>query len=110
MLTVYKQWQSCRDSMPKKSRYTLGDKIDQRFVQVLELLYIASYQSVAEKLPTISKALTGTDTLKFFLRVAWEIQALDTKKYTDLSEGLAKVGREIGGWKKGLQIKTSATK
>lgn len=94
--------------MPKKSRYVLGDKIDARFVQVLELLYVASYQSPAEKLPTLERALTGVDTLKFLLRVAWEVQALDNKKYISLSEKLAGVGREVGGWRKGLQSKTPA--
>lgn len=96
-----------RDGMPKRSRYTLGDKIDARFIQVLEFLYVASYQSMGEKLPILQKALTGVDTLKFFLRIAWEVQALDSKKYASLSEGLQKVGKEVGGWRKGIQIKTS---
>lgn len=108
MLTVYKKWYGYRDSIPKKSRYTLGDKIDARFIQILELLYIASYQSKAEKLPTLERSLSGVDTLKFLLRVAWDLRVFDNKKYADLSEGLQEVGRQIGGWRKGLQTKTSA--
>ncbi len=109
MLAVYKTWYGYRDSFPKKSRYTLGDKIDNRFLAILELLYTASYQSRDEKLPTIQRALSGTDTLKFLLQVAWEVRALDNKKYTELSEGLQEVGRQIGGWRKGLQTKTPAS-
>lgn len=108
LLGVYKVWYGCRDSLPKKSRYTLGDKIDTRFITVLEFLYVASYQGAADKLPTLDKALSGVDTLKFLLRVAWEINALDNKKYTALSEGLHEIGRQIGGWRKGLQTKTSS--
>lgn len=93
--------------MPKKCRYTLGDKIDSRFLQILELLYLASYQSSTEKLPTLENALTSIDTLKFVLKIAWEIRALDDKKYTTLSEGLHEAGRQVGGWRKGLQTKTS---
>lgn len=74
---------------------------------MLELSYIAAYQSVGQKLPTIERALTGLDTLKLFLRIAWEIHALDDKKYTDLSEGLNEAGNQLGGWRKGLQKKTS---
>ncbi len=33
---------------------------------------------------------------------------LDDKKYTTLSEGLYEVGRQVGGWRKGLQTKTPA--
>lgn len=108
MLSVYKTWYAYRDSIPKKSRYTLGDKIDARFVQVLELLQIATYQSPTEKLHTLERALSGVDTLKFFLRIAWEVRVFDDKKYVALSTGLNEVGRQIGGWRKGLQTKTSA--
>ena len=92
--------------MPKKSRYTLGDKIDGLFIQVLELLFIASYQSKAEKLPTIAAALRKSDILKFMLGIAWETHALDTKKYAAISEEMQELGRMIGGWKKGLESKT----
>lgn len=108
MVTVYKTWYGYRDGIPKKSRYTLGDKIDARFIQVLELLYIASYQSPAEKMPTLDRALTGLDTLKFLLRISWEIHMLDEKKYAALSKGLEETGKQIGGWRKGIQKKTSA--
>lgn len=84
----------------------MGDKIDTRFLNVLELLSVAAYQGAAEKLPTLERAITGIDVLKFLLRVAWELKILDDKKYTNLSEGIQQVGREIGGWRKGLQKKT----
>lgn len=105
-LGIYKTWYSYRDHFPKKARYTLGDKIDARFLNVLELVSIATYQSPAEKLPTLDRAIMGVDVLKFLLRVAWELKILDDKKYTTLSEGIQEVGRQIGGWRKGLQKKT----
>lgn len=108
MITVYKTWYGYRDNLPKKSRYTLGDKIDSYFLKTLEWLHLASYQTPEDKGPTLGQALAGIDTLKFFLRIAWEIRVLDDKKYTALSEGLQEVGRQVGGWKKGIQTKTSA--
>lgn len=48
----------------------------------------------------------GIDVLKFLLRVAWELKILDDKKYTKLSEGIQEIGRQVGGWRKGLQTKT----
>lgn len=108
MLAVYKKWYSYRDDMPKKSRYTLGDEIDRRFLRILELLYAAVYQSKFEKLPTLGEALASVDTLKFLLRIGWEVRAIDNKKYQDLSEGVLEVGRQVGGWRRGLETKTSA--
>lgn len=92
--------------MPKKAKYTLGDRIDGRFIQTLELLATASYQSAAEKLATLSRAIVALDTLKFLLQVAWELHLLDNKKYEDLAERLRNIGQQAGGWKKGLEKKT----
>lgn len=107
-MSVYKRWQEYRDHLPKKCRYTLGDRIDNLFIQMLEYLFVASYQNKNEKLPTIIAALRKTDVLKFLLRVAWELNALDTKKYAAISEDMQELGRMIGGWKKGLESKTPA--
>lgn len=106
MVSVYKIWYGYRDNFPKKARYTLGDKIDARFLTVIELVSIAAYQNANEKLVTLDRAVMGVDVLKFLLRVAWELHILDDKKYTTLSEGIQEVGRQLGGWKKGLQKKT----
>lgn len=106
MLTVYKTWYGYRDNFPKKSRYTLADKIDTRFLNVLELISIAAYQGGNEKVGTLDRAIMGIDVLKFLLRVAWELHILDDKKYKTLSEGMQEIGRQVGGWKKGMQKKT----
>lgn len=75
---------------------------------MLEYLFIASYQNRSEKLPTILAAVRKIDLLKFFLRIAWELHALDDKKYTLLSEKVDELGRMVGGWRKGLEAKTPA--
>ena len=105
---VYKLWYGYRNDFPKGARYTLGARIDATFVYILECLFVASYQGKNEKLPTIIAALRKTDLLKFFLRIAWELQALNTKKYALLSEKTDELGRMVGGWKKGLEMKTPA--
>jgi len=84
----------------------LGEKIDVTFIQILEYLFVASYQSRDDKLPTILILIRKTDILKFFLNVSWELHALDNKKYINISEKVVEVGRMIGGWKKGLESKT----
>jgi len=51
-------------------------------------------------LPVIFEASAKLDSLKFFLQIAWEIKALDNKKYIALSENLSEIGRMLGGWQK----------
>ena len=109
VLVVYKLWHGYQNDFPKNLRYSLGGKIDAAFLNILECLFIASYQGKNEKLPTILHAVRKTDLLKFFLRVSWELHALDNRKYILISEKVDEAGRMIGGWKKGLESKTPQT-
>lgn len=85
-------------TFPKSSRYTLVETIDRYFIQTIESILVASFLEKQEKQPFVRKAIISLDTLKFLLYILWEIKALDTKKYTLLSEPLAVAGKQLGGW------------
>ncbi len=88
----------------------LGQKIEQAFLDTLELAFCLSYMSVEHKLPMLNKAITKLDILKFFIQLAWENKLISTNKYSDIVSRLGEIGRQFGGWKKGLQIKTNSPK
>ena len=109
-MQAYKLWHECLLHVPKTARYTVGSKIDALFVDALESIAIASYLPPVQKLPVVQRAMSKVDVLKFFLQVAWEIKALDTKKYATLSEPLQEIGRMLGGWYKNLLAKQTPPK
>ena len=98
MKAAYILWQNYFAIIPKTSRYTLGETIDKYFIQTIESILVASFLERQEKQPFIRKAIISLDTLKFLLYILWEIGALETKKYTALSEPLAEAGKQLGGW------------
>lgn len=98
LITVYKSWHETMPNLAKTSRYTLGEKIDTLFLEVIELIYAASFLPKEEKLPSLQKAMAKTDLLKFFFQIGWEIKSLDVKKYIMFSEQLDEIGRQLGGW------------
>ncbi len=102
-VAAYKLWDEFKNHFPKKSKYTLGGKIDALFLEVVEILFTASYLQKEQKLPYLRKASIKLDSLKFFLQISWELKALDNKKYITLSEHLNEIGKMLGGWIKGLQ-------
>ncbi len=104
---TYTLWQSYLTNFPKQNRYTLGNKIDNVFLLAIEYCFLASYASKDTKLVHLERCISRVDLLKLLLQLAWEIRALDTKKYTVLSEQLQEVGRMLGGWRKGLEKKNS---
>lgn len=95
---AYKLWHSFLIHLPKITRYTLGEKIDNLFTGCLELALLASYRPRDKKLELIEQLNAKFDTLKFFIKLIWEIKEIDTNKMTALSIPLTEVGRMIGGW------------
>jgi len=98
LIRAYKTWHEFLPHIPKDARYTLGTKIDSSLIETIEATFIASFLAKEKKSPYVQRAATKLDLAKFFLQVAWEIKALDNKKYAIISEQLAEVGRMLGGW------------
>lgn len=103
--SAYKLWHETLQNFPRLERFTLGVKIDGLFDEVLEYILLAGYSAKAQKLPIVQRATTKLDAVKFFVNIAWELKALDSKKYILLSEPLTELGRMLGGWRKQLENK-----
>jgi hypothetical protein len=102
----YNLWQKILAIFPKANRFTLGSKIDEVFLNALEYCFLASYANIQEKPILIDRASARIDLLKLLLQLAWEIKAIETNKYAELSGAICEVGRMLGGWKKSLLQKT----
>lgn len=105
----YKLWHGYLDDLPRLTRYTLGIKLDNLFTDCLELALLAGYSSRPEKLGVVKKLSTKIDALKFFLKVLWEIKALENKKYNSISLPLVEIGKMAGGWLTMLKKETPPT-
>lgn len=109
-MEVYKAWQEYLVNFPKTSRFSLGSKIDTIFLQLIEYIFIACCLKGEYKLSYLSKSSAKLDLLKFFIRIAWEVKALDNKMYIVLSEHLDETGRMLGGWIRQLKKLPCETK
>ena len=87
----------------------MGGKIDCLFTDTIEFILLAGYAAKPQKTALVQRASTKLDALKFFLQIAWELKALDNKKYLRLSEPLGEVGKMLGGWRKQLQLPLDPT-
>ncbi|MEK7638031.1 MAG: four helix bundle protein [Patescibacteria group bacterium] len=84
------------------TRFTLGSKIDRLYLETIEYMLIAGYTARERKLVIVQQASAKLDTLKFFLKIAWQAKALSPKKYAELSAPVAEIGKMLGGWHKQL--------
>ncbi len=95
-------WVNIVPHIAKGSRYTIGSRIENKFLDLLDWAYIAYFTEKEKKLEKISKCILILDTLKFLISVAWEGKLISDKQYEDVALKLEDVGKMLGGWKKSL--------
>ncbi len=95
-------WINIVPHMAKSSRYTLGARIENKFLDLLELTYIAYFTEKEKKTEKISECVLVLDTLKFFISVAWEGKIISNNHCENISFKLNEVGKMLGGWKNSL--------
>jgi hypothetical protein len=105
---AYLLWHSYYQILPKVHRHSLGQKVDNIFIEIIEAISVASFLSPTEKHPYVRLAIKKTDTLRVLLMVLWETKSLDDKKYIAISVKLDEVGKMLGGWN-GQLAKASST-
>lgn len=95
-------WQDYYDLFPKPTKFSLGVKIDTVFVELIEAVFLARYSKGEQKRLSINTAGAKLNLLQFLIQIAWEIKALDAKKFSTLVSPLNEIGNMIGGWQRHL--------
>ena len=85
-------------SFPKTKRYSLGSRIDNLTLELIELTITAGYLPKEQKLPTLQKISVKLDLLKILFRLSFETKCINNTKYQSLSIQLVEIGKMLGGW------------
>jgi len=107
---MYKNWLEIHRNVERTARFGIGIKIDNLFLEILELIRKAVYTPVNKKLILLEAVSDKIDSLRFFFQLLWETHLVSNKQYISLGAEIENIGRIVGGWKKGLISKTSAFK
>lgn len=103
--SAYATWFAIVPGIPKLYRYTLGAKVEDAFLELLEMIFISLYLPPDRKVDKLRFAIAKLDSVKFFVQLAWENRCMSNEKYALLGAALDEVGRMLGGWKKGVETK-----
>lgn len=95
---LYKLFYQFSPHFPKKDRYTIGQRIENSMLEVIEGIVTASQLSKSEKLPILQKTSIKLDLLKVIIRLCKDLKILDNKKYLLLESYLQEIGKMLGGW------------
>ena len=88
---------------PKEHKFTLGESIKERTLNVLELAIDAQY--AAEKVDSLTKANRRIEVLRYLLRASYDLKCLSLKQHEQGLKLLYNAGVEVGGWLKQQQAK-----
>ena len=86
------------ENFPKNQKFTLGDRIQNQALDVLDALIEATY--TRERTQHLRRANLGIEKLRFLFRLAVELHYLDRRRYQHAARTLDEIGRLIGGWAK----------
>lgn len=95
-------WVTIVPHIAKGARYTIGSRIENKFLDLLELSYIAYFSEKEKKEEKITECILVVDTLKFLVSVAWEGKLISNTHCESVAAKLEEIGKMFGGWKKNL--------
>ncbi|MBN1585423.1 four helix bundle protein [Candidatus Uhrbacteria bacterium] len=105
--SAYLLWFGYYLALPKAHRHSLGQRIDTAFINLIEIIAVATFLPKDEKSGPVRQTIGRADTLKVLLMVLWESKSLDSRKYAALSVRLEEIGRMLGGWSGQLRKQNS---
>ncbi|MBI3495482.1 four helix bundle protein [Candidatus Berkelbacteria bacterium] len=88
---------------PKVDKHSLGQILQNKSLQLIETILIASRLNSNAKKNMLIQANGQLDLIKLLIRLAHEIKIIDHTKYLSLQAYLQEVGRMLGGWLRSLQ-------
>ena len=102
----YLIWADISIHIPKSTRYTLGARIENKYLDLLEsarIAYFTNKEDTASKIEKISDCIFILDTLKFFVSLAWEAKVVSNGQYEEIAKKLDEIGKMLWGWTEGFK-------
>lgn len=86
------------DKFPRSRRFTLGSRIEDDLLFVLEKLIEAAY--TRSKSAALRAANLRLEVVRHLWRLAYEAKAVAHRSWAHGAKRMVELGRQIGGWRK----------
>lgn len=100
---MYKKVNSYLKQFPKQERYSLGQKIQAEILELITGIFLANQLPNPLKEDSLLSLNARNETLKLLFRLAYDINALELKKYLAAESDCQEIGKMLGGWIKFLK-------
>lgn len=100
---LYEQVSKITAKLPALQQQTIGRRLEDGLLQLLELLIMAKHAPNAHKGPYLIKAAARTEITQSQLRILLTQKLANETTLHQLQAKLTEIGRMLGGWRKSLQ-------
>lgn len=81
---------------PRDKRYTLGQRLENKILDILDVLIQAKYSK--DKFELLKRANLWLENFRYLVRLSYDLQFISLKRYEYISQHANEIGRLIGGW------------
>ena len=86
------------EKFPKKSRFTITNRMENIALDIVECLIEAKYQK--EKKLVLKKVNFSLEKMRILLRISHDAKLISTKSYNFATKSINETGMMLGGWLK----------
>jgi hypothetical protein len=91
-------------NFPKDYQYTLGERIKNLLIELSEMVYHANADGDLQgRLSYLKNLCAKTDTLRFLLRICYDLRLYNLECYIRINEQLETISRQLHAWRKQTQ-------
>jgi hypothetical protein len=91
------------EKLPALKRQTIGRRLEDNTLQLLELLVMAKYAPASHKGMYLIKASARMEIVQFQIRLLLTRKLANETTLHQLHAKVAEIGRMLGGWRKSVQ-------
>lgn len=101
---LYVAWHVRCETIPKKDRFTIGQKTENLLLDMLTLTVTAYHtKNPSLKRDILSRTNISLECVKITIRLAKDVKALEQRWYIDYEGRLQEIGKMLGGWMRQTQ-------
>jgi len=87
------------DKFPRSRRFTLGERLENNLLSILENLVEASYTK--QKKSILIRTNRQLEITRHLWRLGFELQVISKQSYKHGAKLIDEIGRQVGGWLRG---------
>jgi hypothetical protein len=100
---LYQSVSLLTEKLPNLKKQTIGRRIEDKTLELLEVLIMAKNAPKAMKAAYLTKATAANEIVSFHLRSMMEQKLANETTLHQLLAKNAEIGRMLGGWRKSVQ-------